>query len=280
MIDISVIIITWNSENEIGACVNSLLNNSLNLNIELIIIDNNSSDKSFTLINKINYPRLQTYRNPVNLGYTKAVNQGIKYSKGKYILLLNPDTILKAGCLDVMFEFLEKNRDYGACAPLMLNPDSTVQLSVRSFPTYWTMFCEFTLLACIFPRTRLFGKWKMKYLDYSKDIDIDQPMAAAFMTSRQALEETGNMDERFEMFFNDVDMCKKINDLGKKIRLLTSAAVIHEHGISVHKDRVRMIKIWNKDCYKYFEKYHKNTLLLIWLKINLTISGFVRTIFR
>ncbi|MBZ0201760.1 MAG: glycosyltransferase family 2 protein [Ignavibacteria bacterium] len=280
MIDISVIIITWNSENEIAACVDSLINNSPNLNIELIIIDNNSADNSFSIINKISYSRIQTYRNPENLGYTKAVNQGIKYSKGKYILLLNPDTMLKEGCLAIMFLFLEENSDYGACAPLMLNPDSTVQLSVRCFPTYWTMFCEFTLLAYIFPKSQLFGKWKMKYFDYTKDADVSQPMAAAFMTGRQALEETGNMDERFEMFFNDVDMCKKIIDSGKKIRLLTSAAVVHEHGLSVHKDRVRMIKIWNKDCYKYFEKYHKNTLLLIWLKINLIISGFVRTIFR
>lgn len=280
MIDISVIIVTWNSENEIKACAESLINNSAKLNIELLIIDNNSKDDTFSVINKINFPRIQTFRNPDNLGYTRAVNQGINYSKGKYVFLLNPDTILRNGCLDVMYDFMEENKHYGACAPLMLYPDGSTQLSVRNFPTYWTMFCEFSLLAYFFPKSGIFGSWKLKYFDYSKDADVSQPMAAAFMTTRESLELAGNLDERFEMFFNDVDLCKRIIDGGKKIRLLTNAKVIHEHGISVHKDRVRMIKIWNKDCYEYFKKHHYNLILLIWLRLNLSISGLLRTFFR
>jgi GT2 family glycosyltransferase len=119
----------------------------------------------------------------------------------------------------------------------------------------------------------------MKYFDYSHNADVEQPMAAALMIKKSVLNDIGNMDERFEMFFNDVDLCKKIIDDGYKIRLLTAATVVHKHGASVQKDRVRMIKTWNRDCIKYFEKYHSNALGLLWLKINLKISELIRILY-
>lgn len=279
MKDLSVIIITWNSKDEILASAESVINNSAELQPELIIIDNNSGDNSFELANSLKYSDLHTYKNEKNLGYTKAVNQGIKFSTGKNVLLLNPDTILQPGTLDILTDYLNANNSYGACAPLLLNPDGTIQQSLRSFPGYWEMFCEFSLLSYIFPKSKLFGKWKMKSFDYSHDDDVEQPMAAALMIKRPVLDEVGNMDERFEMFFNDVDLCKKIIDKGYKIRLQTESKVVHEHGVSIHKDRIRMIKIWNRDCVKYFEKHHNSALLLLWLKINLKISEILRILY-
>lgn len=279
MKDISVIIVTWNSADEIVKCINSVIDASGDLNTELIIIDNNSSDNSFELVNNITFPKLNTVKNAENLGYTKAVNQGIKLSQGKYVLLLNPDTVLEKNSIKVMYDFLESNPTYGACAPLMKNPDGSIQYSVRNFPTYWRMFCEFSLLAYIFPNSKLFGSWKAKYLDYSSEQDIEQPMAAAFMIRSELLAKTGNMDERFRMFFNDVDLCKKVYDSGSKIRLLPSSVVTHEHGASIKKDRANMIRIWNDDCAKYFEKHFGRSLLLLWLKLNLKISGAIRILF-
>ena len=276
MMDISVIIVTWNSEDEIKSCIDSVISASKNISTEIIIIDNNSTDNTFSFVNKTNFPKLLTIKNAENLGFTKAVNQGVKQAKGKYILLLNPDTILSETSITLMFQFLVANSDYGACAPLMKNPDGTVQYSVRNFPTYWRMFCEFSLLAYIFPKTRLFGSWKARYMDYSIEQDIEQPMAAAFMIRSDLLNKIDNMDERFKMFFNDVDLCRKVYDSGFKIRLLPSSVVIHEHGSSIKKDRANMIRVWNKDCAKYFEKHFGKGLLLLWLKVNLKISGLIR----
>lgn len=276
MTDISVIIVTWNSSDEIVNCVNSVITALRGLDAELIIIDNNSADDSFALVNKIEFPQLNAFQNSENLGYTKAINQGIKLSKGKYVLLLNPDTVLNNTSIKVVYDFMESNPAYGACAPLMKNPDGSVQYSVRNFPTYWRMFCEFSLLAYIFPKTKLFGSWKAKYMDYSLEQDVEQPMAAAFMVRADLLSKIDNMDERFRMFFNDVDLCKKIYDAGFKIRLLPSSVVIHEHGASIKKDRANMIRVWNDDCGKYFEKHFGKGLLMIWLKINLKISGIIR----
>ncbi|MCI0448499.1 MAG: glycosyltransferase family 2 protein [Chlorobi bacterium] len=276
MTDVSVIIVSWNSEDEIKPCIDSIIDNVKNITFELIIIDNNSKDKTFELINKTNFSNLHTYKNNENLGFTKAVNQGIKYSKGENILLLNPDTIVSECAVELMNKFLNDNTDYGACAPLMFNENGTIQNSVRNFPTYWSMFCEFSLLAYLFPKSKLFGIWKMKFYDYTKDSDVQQPMASAVMIKKTVLEKVGIMDEQFIMFFNDVDLSKKILDAGYKIRLLTAAKVFHKRGASIYKDRIKMIKTWNKDCLKYFEKHHNNSLLLLWLKISLKISEILR----
>src|SRR5262249_19586174 len=157
--------------------------------------------------------------------------------------------------------------------------DGTIQQSLRNFPDYISMLWEFTLLSYIFPGSKLFGKWKMKYFKYDKDEDVNQPMAAALMIKKTVLDEIKNMDERFRMFFNDVDLCKKIMDSGKKIRFITAAKVVHAHGASVHKDRIRMIKVWDNDIIEYFRKYHNNPLLLLWLRINIKISEIIRILF-
>ena len=282
MTKVSVIIVTWNNEEDIAACADSVITNaagSPELKVELIIVDNNSSDSTYEKLRKLNFSNLYVNKNNENLGYTKAVNQGINFSTGDYIFLLNPDTVLQGKVISQLSEFLENNDSYDACTPLLLNEDGSYQFSVRNFPTYWSMYCEFYLFAYFFPKSRLFGRWKMKYFDFTKDSDVNQPMAAALMIKKSVLDDIGLMDERFEMFFNDVDLCKRIIDSGKKIRFLTGANVIHKKGSSVYKDRVKMIKVWNKDCIKYFEKHHRNPFLLFWLNINLKISEIIRILY-
>jgi hypothetical protein len=276
MADVSVIIVTWNNDSEIEQCIDSLIKSSNGLSIELVLIDNNSSDGTYDKLLKINYHNLHVYRNFSNLGFTKAVNQGIRFSTSPLVMFLNPDTIVKNGALDLMSGFLKGNKQYGASCPLMLNKNKTIQYSIRNFPAFWSMFCEFSLLAYLFPKTRLFGNWKMKYFKYDKDADVSQPMAAALMVNRKVLEMLNGMDERFEMFFNDVDLCKRIINAGCKIRFIKDSVIIHYKGKSIYKKRAKMINTWNRDCLAYFEKHHPRKLLLLWLKISLKLSGIVR----
>lgn len=282
MAELSIIIITWNNENEIISCIDSIKQNLESTNefdTELIIIDNNSSDKTFNLLEKVNFHDLQIYKNDTNTGFTKAVNQGIKYSNGKVILLLNPDTQLLNNSISKMYCFLSQNSQYGACAPRLLYENGKTQYSIRNFPDYLSMLFEFTLLSFLFPKSRLFGKWKMKFLNYEDDADIPQPMAAALMVKKDILELAGFMDNRFTMFFNDVDLCKNIIDNDFRIRYLKDAKIIHKKGVSIYKDRVRMIKTWNHDCMEYFKKHRNNDLLLLWLNISLKISQVLRIIY-
>lgn len=279
MADLSVIIVTWNNEEEIGKCISSLIDCTKNIggfSWELIVIDNASTDKTLREIGKFELSNLQIYKNSSNTGYTKAVNQALRYSTGEKIFLLNPDAFLNPEAIRILTRFLDNNSSYGACSPLLLNEDGSIQHSIRNFPSYWTMYCEFYLLAYIFPKSKIFGKWKMKYFDYSHSEDVNQPMAAAFMVRKSILNTIGMMDERFEMFFNDVDLCKRIIDSGSKIRFIIDASAIHKKGASVLKNRTQMIKTWNRDCYKYFKKHHRNTFFLFWLIINLKISELIR----
>ena len=195
--ELSIVIVTWNSQDEIGNCLRSIIESTNELNYEIVIVDNNSKDNTVTVIKSIaeeNFHRIKLILNNFNTGYTKASNQGILSSSGKNILLLNPDTVIEKGSV----------------------------------------------------------------------------------IKKEVLNRIGNFDERFKMFFNDVDLCKRICDAGYDIIFYPESKIIHEKGVSIYKDREKMIRIWNEDCLSYFRKYNTNSLLLVWLGISLKLSGFFR----
>ncbi|MBS1518181.1 MAG: glycosyltransferase family 2 protein [Bacteroidetes bacterium] len=276
---LSVIIVTWNSGDEITRCIDSIKENFPESGLEIIVIDNNSSDNTLEFLKGTESRDsncLHLIVNKENIGYTKACNQGIEISKGDYILLLNPDTEILDGALEKLISELNSSGKTGAAAPKLLNDDGSIQKSCRTFPGYSDMFFELTLLSRIFPESRTFSRWKMNYFDHDSRREVDQPMAAALMVKRKVMETAGGFDERFIMFFNDVDLCRKIHDSGFKIIFCPEAVIRHSKGVSIYKDRERMIRIWNKDCSEYFRKYHGNTMLLNLLKAGLKISEFVR----
>ena len=282
MADISIIIVTWNNEDEILACLESVLVNISHLPhllIEIIIIDNNSSDKTVEIVKNLKYEKIHIFQNSENLGFTKAVNQGIKKATGKYIYLLNPDTISSKDCISKLHNYLENNSEFAAVCPKLINEDGSVQHSIRSFPDYLSMLFEFSLLSYLFSKSQFFNSWRMSYFDYNHDSNVLQPMAAALLLRQNVLEKINNFDERFFMFFNDVDLCKKIFEKNLKIRYISETEALHKKGASVYKSRIKMLKIWNKDCLSYFEKYHENFILLLWLNLSLKITSVFRIIY-
>lgn len=278
-VDLSIIIVTWNSESEIMNCLNSIKDNSGRLNIEIIVVDNNSHDGTRSLIKEyVSANNILTVliENDRNLGFTKACNQGIKVSSGKNVLFLNPDTQIFENGIRKLYSRLESDPEAGAVAPQLLNPDKSIQYSCRTFPEYIDMFCELTLMSRIFPKSKTFSRWKMKYFDHNTERNVDQPMAAALMVKRRLLNDINNFDERFNMFFNDVDLCKSIYENGYKIIFFPESKFFHEKGKSIYKVRSEMIRIWNEDCLKYFKKHNYKFLKYNLLKIGLRVSGLFR----
>jgi len=278
-IDLSVIIVTWNSEREIIDCLNSIIENEVKLNYEIIIVDNNSSDNTKDVIESFaqnKFQRIKLIPNKENNGFTKGCNRGIDSSSGKNILFLNPDTKILNSALEKLVCKLNSDDKTGAVAPKLLNEDLTIQNSCRSFPGYFDMFCELSLLSSIFPESKTIARWKMNYFSHNEEAAVDQPMAAALMVKKKVLDEIYNFDERYLMFFNDVDLCRKIYDNGYKIIFYPDAKMIHQKGVSIYKDRVRMIKSWNEDCLSYFKKYKYNFFLYSWLSVSLKLSGYLR----
>jgi len=279
--DLSIVIVTWNSQGFIRNCLDSIFLSQGNFTSEIIVVDNGSVDETAKIVEQL-YPQVNLIQNKKNLGYAKANNQGIEKAKGEYILLLNPDTQVLEDSLSLIYEFMEENPKIGALGPKLLNPDESIQSSCREFPTFSTLIWEFSGLSRLFPTSRVFGRWRMGYFNFDEQRETDQPMGSALMLRRATLEDVGAFDESFVMFFNDVDLCFRIKKGGWKIYFYPEAKVIHHKGASTRKVRAKMIWLSHLAFYKFFKKHKTglaNRLLLFLLLIPLVLSAWVRTLF-
>jgi len=282
---LSVVVVTWNSAADVDACIDSI---NYGEEFEVIVVDNASSDA--TVRNLRGHRHLKLAENASNLGYAHANNQGIKLATGEYVLLLNPDTRIELGALDSLSRYLDEHPDIGAVAPRLVGPDGKTQFSIRSLPTSASLFWELIGLARLFPKSRLFGRWKMRYFDYERTAEVEQPMASCLMLRRTALDslsgrgqelkeskdqvvhsnprilESSNpvFDEQFPMFYNDVDLSKRMADAGWKTVYLTDARVVHRHGASTKQVRPKMIRESHRSAFRYLRKHDHSGLF--WLK--------------
>jgi GT2 family glycosyltransferase len=280
--ELSIIIVTWNSEEFIRKCLESCLRNSEGLSREIIVVDNSSSDGTTPIVREY-HSRVSLIENKTNVGYAKANNQGIEKSTGRFVLLLNPDTEIQGNALELMLKFLQANPGIGALGPKLLNPDGTVQPSCREFPTFSTLIWEFTGLSRLFPKSRIFGSWRMGYFDFNQPIEVDQPMGSCLMLKRETINQVGLFDETFAMFFNDVDLCYRIKKAGWKIFFYPDALVVHHKGASTVKAKRKMIWLSHLAFYKFFKKHKTewlNRLMLLLFSIPLFVSALPRMIFK
>jgi N-acetylglucosaminyl-diphospho-decaprenol L-rhamnosyltransferase len=258
---ISVCIVTFNNESHIGACLASLPLGSPAL--ELRIEDNGSKDRTREVVERFvgglkrGSVRVHAQWNASNLGYTAAMNRMLSAGKGEWICLLGPDTRVFDGALERLADFLRKNAAVGVAAPRLLDRTGRTQHSCRRFPTVADALLEMTGLPRLFPH-RFHPRWKMPEFDHSSMRSVDQPEATCLMVRRRVLQEVGPMDERFPLFFNDVDWCRRIRRSGWDIVFLPSATVGHVRGASVRQAPV--IKIWksHQGFYRYFAKYRES----------------------
>jgi len=262
---LSVIIVTWNSQDYIRPCLDSLLSQGQDL--EVIVVDNGSQDSTLIILREFG-SRIKIMANPGNLGFARAVNQGLKQASGDLILLLNPDTVLTTGVLECMTKFMAGNPHIWALGPQLLNLDGTVQHSCRQFPDPMIMLCEFTGLSRLFPKNNTFGRWRMGYFDHLTPLEVQQPMGACLMVKREALEKVGPLDEdNFPMFFNEVDWCLRISRAGGRLYFLPQAKVFHHHGVSTRRVRKAMIISSHQSLARYFSKHYPGRLSTLLIKV-------------
>ncbi len=254
--DLSVVIVIWNSREYIEECLDGVYAAAGNRDIEVLVIDNASTDGGAELILRC-YPDVRLTVNDRNRGCSVAFNQGLQASKGKYIQILCPDTIVQPAAFDVMIDFLETHPGSGAVGPRLTYPDGRHQPSCRTFPTITTLIWEFLGLSRLFPRHPVFGSWRMGDFDHRSMREVDQPRGSSLMVRREILADVGLWDEDLEMFFNDVDWCLRMNRHGWKIYFLPNASMVHYGGGSVNKVRPRMILQSHQCCYRFFRKYQK-----------------------
>ena len=277
-VELSIIILTWNSQEVIKNCLDSIYSSNRDLNFEIIVVDNNSRDRTKEIL-KNSYPKVKLIANVKNLGYAKGNNQGIEKSKSEFILLLNPDVKLIDDFLTKITKFFKEHPKAGALGPQLLNPDKSIQSSCREFPEYSTILWELLSLSHIFLRSKIFGRWRMRYFDHNSLAEVDQPMGSVLLIRRKTLEEVGLFDTNFKMFFNDVDLCYRIKKAGWKIYFYPGAKAFHIKGSSTQKAKAKMIFLSHWGFYKFLKKYRTgwaNEILSIFLGGLLLLSSGLR----
>ena len=281
---ISTIIVTHNSSDEIGACIESVISQSENPPAEIIVVDNASSDATPGIVHSFSkeHDNVTVLQNDANHGFTKANNQGVQRAEGEYIFFLNPDTVLKENALQALTGEISRNRGIGAIAPQLRFTDGTVQSSCRRFPGYRWIIFEMLGLTRLFPNSHLFNGWKMGDFDHQSPRMVDQPAGAALMVRRSTLTELGGLDEQFPMFFSDVDLCRRIWDIGKKILFYPDAVVFHEGGTSIRRNRLKMIVTSHLSFIRYLFKHHQRVweiLMNVLVSVLLLTTMILRVVF-
>lgn len=256
--DISVVILGWNDKQYLETCLQSLKDARSSRTMEIIVVDNASTDGSPEMVEAL-FPEVKIIRNAVNLGFPRGNNVGVKASRGKYVCLINSDIKVFPGCLDALADFLDQNPRVGMVGPKILNRDLTHQSSCRRFPTLWNNLCEITFLSRMLGGVRFFSGEHMFYFQGDRQMDVDVLVGCFWTVRREAVDGFGLLDERFFMFAEDVDWCKRFWENGWRVVFCPDAEAIHfRGGSSTKQDAVWLALTQQRSILRYWKK-HRGT---------------------
>ncbi len=235
--DLSVVIVSFNVRNYLLNCIRSVQKATGPYSVEIIVVDNASEDSSVQSVRET-FPDVKLISNLVNAGFGSACNQGAEAATGTYLLFLNPDTLVGESVFTELIPFMEKTPDAGLTGCRILNEDGTLQLACRrSFPTPWVAFTRLTGLSSLFPKSPLFAKYNLTYLDEHSLHSVDAVSGSFMLMPRKVFELTGGFDETFFMYGEDLDLCYRVKEAGYKVYYQPSASIVHFKGRS-KSDRV------------------------------------------
>ena len=267
---LSVIIVNYNVKYHLEQCIRSVQKASEGLSADIWVVDNASSDGSMDYLQPL-FPDIHFISNAENVGYSRANNQAIRESKGEYVLLLNPDTIVAEDTLKGCVDFLDAHPKVGATGVRMLNADGTfAPESRRGLPTPFTSFCKMTGLSALFPKSRIFGKYYMKYLDADEANPIEVISGAFNMLRRKALDEVGLLDEKFFMYGEDIDLSYRML-LGGWQNYYIPYSILHYKGESTQKSSFRYVHVFYNAMLIFFNKHFGKKYFLIGYLIQLAV---------
>ena len=260
--DLSIIIVNYNVKEFIQNLLHSIVKATKRIEYEVIIIDNASNDGSVEFLRE-KFPEVKLIVNSVNRGFSRANNQGLSIAKGEYLLLLNPDTLLREDTLNNMIDFFNSNPGAGLAGCKILNPDGTLQLACRrSFPGPWTSFCKVTGLGSLFPNSRVFARYNLTYLDENKTNEVDAVSGSFMMLKREIYEKIGGLDEQFFMYGEDLDLCYRVQKAGYKVFYVHNTQIIHYKGESTRRSGIDETKIFY-EAMNLFVKKHLSSSVLV-----------------
>jgi GT2 family glycosyltransferase len=275
---VSIIIVSWNAQDYLRQCLESLFAEECRYPMEVIVVDNASSDGSAESVAR-DYPQVRLIRNVTNLGFARANNIGISAATGKYLCLINSDVKMLPDCINRLVEYQEEHPDVGMVGPRVIGGDGKLQRSCRGFPTVWNMFCRALALDTIFPGTRAFTGYSLRYWPQDTCRAVDILSGCFWLVRCQALGEVGLLDESFFMYGEDIDWCKRFWKRGWKLAFVPSAEAIHYGGASSANSPVRFYIERHRADLQYWQKHHSGPgiwtyFLLTCLHLFLRLAGY------
>lgn len=270
MIELSIIIVNYNVKEFVLNLLGSITKASANLLTEIFVVDNASDDGSVEAI-KEKYPAVNLIANKKNLGFGAANNQALEQAKGKYFLLINPDTIVREDTFLKMIDFFVATPKCGIAGCKVLNPDGSLQLACRrGFPGPWTSFTKVMGLSSIFPKSKLFARYNLTYLDENNTYEVDAVSGAFMMMRREVYQNIGGFDPQFFMYGEDLDLCYRTQNAGYKVFYVHETEIIHYKGESTKRSSIDETKVFY-DAMHLFVKKHFSTSFIVETILQLAI---------
>jgi GT2 family glycosyltransferase len=265
VVDISIIIVNRNTKELLLACIRSIYATVPPLSFEILLADNASSDGSVDAVNNA-FPDVYCIKNASNLGFAKANNLAIRRARGRYVALLNTDTVLTPSALATIVNFMDGNRDVAICGGQLLNGDGSLQNSIASVPTLATELLNKSLLRLLFPK-----RYPGKERRVESPMEIESVIGACMVVSKRAIDRAGLLDESYFFFFEETDWCLSMKKNGWRVFFHPHARIYHLQGQTAKKNAAAArIEYW-KSRYVFFQK-HYSPLKVMFLRLGLFIK--------
>ena len=261
-VQISIIIVNYNVKYYIEQCLHSVFSSisTAGLEAEVFVVDNASTDQSVSYLHQqfpqSQYPNLHIIANARNVGFSRANNQAVHLASGEYILFLNPDTLITADTLGKCHQFAQQQANFGALGVKMLSSDGTfAKESRRGLPTPWVSFCKMSGLTLLFPKSKVFARYYLSFLDKEKPANIEIISGAFMFVSNKALQQCGSFDEDFFMYGEDIDLSYRIIEGGFQ-NFYLPLPILHYKGESTQKSSYRYVHVFYEAMLIFFRKHY------------------------
>jgi N-acetylglucosaminyl-diphospho-decaprenol L-rhamnosyltransferase len=277
MIDLSLIIVSWNVRDFLAACLDSIRANAGDLAFEVIVVDSASTDNTVEMIGE-HYSWVNLLPQTSNVGFTRGNNIGLSVAQGRHLMLLNPDTEVIGDALPRMVRYLDERVEVGIAGPHTLNSDGTTQSTRRRFPTLLTAIFESTWLQKYAPH-RLLDHFYVRDIADTDTADVDWVQGSALMIRREVYEQIGGLDEQYVMFSEEMDWCKRAKEAGWRVVYVGDARIIHHGGKSTEQVSALKHIYFQHSKLRYFRKFH-GVLAAFVLRIFLVASYVQQLLFE
>ena len=256
---LTIVIINWNTREDLLSCLCSIADELKTAEKEVFVVDNGSQDGSAEAVRR-EYPWANVLENETNLGFAKAANIALRQMKGRYALLLNPDTQLRKRAIERLIAFMDHHPVAGVAGPQFLDSDGSRQNSVANFPTLATELLNKSLLRFLFP-----GKYPGKERRYTEPVEVESVIGACMMVRQETMKQVGYLDEDYFLFLEETDWCYRIEKAGWKIYHVPQAEVVHFQGKSAEARKGRARLEYYRSRYLFFRKHRGRVQSLILL---------------